>query len=239
MNRKLKCVLVDDSPYIIDAMKVLCRNFTTFELTETFTSPKEFLEAELKLDYDLCMLDICMPGIDGFAVAKRIYKPVIFITVAEEKLKEALALSPIDILTKPFTAERLNSAIEKAHKIIKNNGAANSCTLFNIAESSDKMKIFLADILFVKTDDIAPRNKVIYMKHGEKYTIMDCKFETLLEMAPTLIQVNRKSLVSIDAVMHVRHDLIILKNVTDNKGAVQVILSDTCRKKFMERMPPA
>jgi DNA-binding LytR/AlgR family response regulator len=239
MNKKLKCVLVDDSPYIIDAMKVLCRNFTTFELTETFTSPKAFLEAELKLDYDLCMLDICMPEIDGFAVAKRIYKPVIFITVAEEKLKEALALSPIDILTKPFTAERLNSAIEKAHKIIKNSGAANNYALFNIAESSDKMKIFLADVLFVKTDDISPRNKIIYLKNSEKYTIMDCKFETLLEMAPALVQVNRQSLVSIDAVKHVRHDLIILNNVIDNKVSMEVTLSDTCRKKFMERMPPA
>ena len=68
--------------------------------------------------YDLVVADICMPGEDGIAFAKRIRlslpkMPVIFMTgyAAEDKKKEALALGNVVFLNKPFI---LKDAVQKA-----------------------------------------------------------------------------------------------------------------------------
>jgi DNA-binding LytR/AlgR family response regulator len=176
-----------------------------------------------------------MPEYDGFMVAKRIRKPVIFITLAEEKLKEALALSPIDILTKPFSLDRLNSAVSKAQKIIINKD--NEYALFNVLEEHAKMRIYLPDILFVKSYVSNPRNKCIWVKNDKKYTVTNCKFERLLELAPQLIQVNKSELVALEAIQSFKYDLINLKDIMGNGSNKQITLSYAFRKNFLECMP--
>jgi DNA-binding NarL/FixJ family response regulator len=236
MSRKLKAVIIDDSPQIIEGIKLLGSKSSMFEITETFTNPKLFLETEPDLKYDICLLDIMMPEIDGLMVAMRISKPIIFITMAEDKLKEALAFAPIDVITKPFTFERLNKAFEKAHKMIIINDDENDYFLFNVLEDHAKMRIRLSDILYVQSDAIDSRNKCIWLKDDFKYTIGNCKFEKLLLLAPKLIQVNRTELISIEAVQSFKYDLINLKGILVNGVPKQITIGDSCRKNFMARM---
>ncbi len=237
MNRKLKCVMVDDSPYIIQGMKELCGHSLISEITHTFTNPQKFLEVEDTLHYDLCILDILMPGMDGLTVAKKITKPIIFITMAEEKLKAALAFSPIDVVTKPFSFERLTSAFEKAQKIIMAKEDDRNYVLFNILEEHAKMRRRLSDILYVKTCENNPRNKYVLLKENKKYTISDCTFERLLQVAPNLIRINKTELISIEAVKSFKYDLINLNDVFEHENPKQVTLSNIYKENFMERMP--
>lgn len=65
-------------------------------------------------NFDLCLLDVMMPKLDGFSLAKAIrlknkYVPVIFITarsLKEDKLK-GYGLGADDYITKPFDEEEL------------------------------------------------------------------------------------------------------------------------------------
>lgn len=65
-------------------------------------------------EFDLCLLDVMMPKVDGFTVAKTIREsnqsiPIIFITaksLKEDKLK-GYALNADDYITKPFDEEEL------------------------------------------------------------------------------------------------------------------------------------
>ncbi|WP_235298525.1 response regulator transcription factor [Portibacter marinus] len=66
------------------------------------------------LEYDLCLLDVMLPGIDGFELAKRIRKqsiqiPIIFLTAKsmKEDRIEGLLLGGDDYITKPFSIEEL------------------------------------------------------------------------------------------------------------------------------------
>ena len=71
---------------------------------------------------DIAVLDISMPGGDGFLVAERLRKtgsatlPLIFITAGKhESLKErAKEFSPIAFLEKPFESEALMLAVNAA-----------------------------------------------------------------------------------------------------------------------------
>lgn len=76
-----------------------------------------------KCNPDVVLLDISLPGGDGFTVAERIRNmvgsaatPVIFITASKKPgLKErALQLGAVGFLTKPFDATQLADAIEMA-----------------------------------------------------------------------------------------------------------------------------
>ncbi len=66
------------------------------------------------VNYDLCLLDVMLPGIDGFELAKRIRKksvqiPIIFLTAKsmKEDRIEGLILGGDDYITKPFSIEEL------------------------------------------------------------------------------------------------------------------------------------
>ncbi len=69
---------------------------------------------------DLILLDIMMPGIDGFEVCRRLKKdkntaniPIIFITAKtdDESIEKAYELGGVDYITKPFRAREVLSRI--------------------------------------------------------------------------------------------------------------------------------
>ncbi len=84
-----------------------------------FSNGDACLKAFGKNKYDVCILDIMLPGMDGFAIAEAIRKvnhevPIIFLsakTLKEDKLK-GLRIGADDYLVKPFSIEELVLKIE-------------------------------------------------------------------------------------------------------------------------------
>lgn len=80
---------------------------------------KSGLEAFKKEDFDICILDIMLPKMDGFELATEIRKnntdiPIIFLsakTLKEDRIK-GLRLGADDYLVKPFSIEELLLKIE-------------------------------------------------------------------------------------------------------------------------------
>lgn len=70
-------------------------------------------------DYDLCLLDVMLPGVDGFDLARTVREtnqdiPILFLTaksLKEDRL-EGLRLGADDYITKPFSIEELILKIE-------------------------------------------------------------------------------------------------------------------------------
>ncbi|MEO6404116.1 MAG: response regulator transcription factor [Ferruginibacter sp.] len=98
---------------------------------DKFGNGKECLKAFHENEYDICLLDIMMPGMDGFTVAESIRKinehiPIIFLsakTLKEDMLK-GLRLGADDFLVKPFSMEELILKIEKFISRAKKNAGA-------------------------------------------------------------------------------------------------------------------
>lgn len=235
MIKKLRAIAVDDNAGILSTLQQMCKESPTVELVKTFTNPQDFLEEAPVLEFDLCLLDIQMPQMEGTTLAQVISnKPIIFISGSDEKFRDALNLSPIDIVPKPILKDRLYKAFEKAFNMYSEK---KEYELFNVAESSRKVKIRLQDIMLITTDDVDPRHKQAWMRSGEKYTLMNCKIEHLTANSPILVQVNRAEAVSLEAVHEVEHDLITLKGIiAENGRPKQVTLGAAFKKKFKERM---
>ncbi|MEP7263798.1 MAG: response regulator transcription factor [Bacteroidota bacterium] len=90
-------------------------------------------------EYDLCLLDVMMPEMDGFSLAKEIRSknkiiPVIFITaksLKEDKLK-GYTSGADDYITKPFDEEELLWKIKAAIRRISDNSRNNKVTSISI-----------------------------------------------------------------------------------------------------------
>lgn len=86
----------------------------------TYNSPLIFLEDLNKTGgYDILLLDVCMPGIDGTQVAAEIRNrkekcEIIFLTISDEFAVDAFALNAAHYLLKPFTQAQFCEAMNRA-----------------------------------------------------------------------------------------------------------------------------
>jgi DNA-binding LytR/AlgR family response regulator len=234
MPHKLQAIIVDDEQHIINIIQALCKDSQYVEIIKTFTNPVDFLNEAPKLDFDLALLDMQMPEMEGTVVAQMLKnKAFMFITGAKEKLYEVLGLSPIDVVTKPIMKDRLESAMAKAHKLLKDTKEFGA---FSIAESKHKVKLRLPDIMLAVTDEDDPRHKMVYMRDGETYTLMDTTLETLTEMCPALHQVSKREAVSMDIVNEIEHDMVTLKKLAAPNAPKYVTLGRAFSKTFKEKL---
>lgn len=101
-----KILIVDDEAEIADLIEVYLSNedFTIFK----FYSAKEALECIHRTDFDLAILDIMLPEIDGFTLCKKIRSkytyPIIMLTAKDQEIDKitGLTLGADDYITKPF-----------------------------------------------------------------------------------------------------------------------------------------
>jgi DNA-binding response OmpR family regulator len=109
--KKVRIVTADDDPQLL---RLIARNleFEGYEV-ETASDGLKALEQIERTDPDLVLLDVMMPGLDGFSVCQRVREfsivPIMLITARgqdQDKVK-GLDLGADDYLTKPFSVEEL------------------------------------------------------------------------------------------------------------------------------------
>ena len=117
MQTKKTILIVDDTESNIDMLLAILKEYDTIVATNG-EDALMILEEEM---VDLILLDILMPGIDGFEVCKQIKKnttlkkiPIVFITAKsdEDTIEEAYAIGGIDYVTKPFKPRELRARVK-------------------------------------------------------------------------------------------------------------------------------
>ncbi|WP_019907604.1 MULTISPECIES: response regulator transcription factor [Thermoanaerobacter] len=115
---KEKILIIEDEKHIARFLQLEFEH-EGYTVTVTYDGPSGLKEA-LEGDYDLVLLDIMLPGIDGFEVLKKIREhsdiPVIMLTAKYEvKDKvEGLDIGADDYVTKPFSIEELFARVRAA-----------------------------------------------------------------------------------------------------------------------------
>ena len=119
MNSKVRILVIDDEKINLNILIGLLGD--RYEVVVALNA-KKALEILDKKDVNLILLDIVMPGIDGFEVCSILKKqahtqdiPVIFITVEsdEKTIEEAYGIGGIDFITKPFKPKELLAKVKR------------------------------------------------------------------------------------------------------------------------------
>ncbi|HUB18811.1 MAG TPA: LytTR family DNA-binding domain-containing protein [Acidobacteriaceae bacterium] len=125
----LQTVLADDEPLARQKLRQMLGGIQGVEVVGEGASASEVLELVRETTPQLLFLDICMPGVDGFALidqlnAMRGMMPprVIFTTAYDTYALRAFDMNAVDYLLKPFTEERLRTAVDRARDEIQNAG---------------------------------------------------------------------------------------------------------------------
>ena len=115
LPRKKRVLIVDDEPRIgrILGLKFRLSGYETF----TATSGAEALEIVQARNPDVMLLDIVMPGVNGFQVLEKLRAfsklPVIAFSARSENGAKALELGADDFLTKPFDGDDLVRRVKR------------------------------------------------------------------------------------------------------------------------------
>ncbi|MGA8940122.1 MAG: LytTR family transcriptional regulator DNA-binding domain-containing protein [Acidobacteriaceae bacterium] len=124
----LTALIIDDEPlarqelqYLLDAagdVSVLAQGTNGIEAVELIRTHKP----------DVIFLDVRMPGLDGFAVLKKVLAldrkmklpQVVFATAFDQYAVKAFEVNAVDYLLKPFDSKRVNRTLEKVRERVAN-----------------------------------------------------------------------------------------------------------------------
>ena len=106
--RRARILIVDDEPVNVQLLEFLLKT-TGYEQVSSTTDPRQVAALHLQHSYDLIILDLQMPYMDGFQVMEALkpmeresWLPVLVVTAEPDKKLAALEAGARDFIGKPF-----------------------------------------------------------------------------------------------------------------------------------------
>jgi two-component system response regulator RegX3 len=160
-----RVLLVDDEPDIVAPLSYALRA-EGFDV-EAAGDGEDALEAALRGNYDVVVLDLMMPGMQGTEVCRRVrlqsIVPIIMLTAKDSELDRivGLELGADDYVTKPFSTRELASRIRAVLRRRDFERSAQEATLIRVGD--------------IKVDLVAHRVEV----HGQEVHLTPSEFKLL------------------------------------------------------------
>ena len=162
MRQNLNILIADDEAPARNRLRDLLDDIEHVNIVAEAKNGKEAIELAAQTKPDLMLLDIRMPLMDGLEAAAHAQKlepkpSIIFTTAFDAYAIKAFDLNAIDYLLKPIRLERLQAAIDKAHALQANIGAALRAlkkprTHLSIHERGRVVLVSLADIVYLRAE---------------------------------------------------------------------------------------
>jgi two-component system, LytTR family, response regulator LytT len=120
----LSTIVVDDEQLARDELAYLLKDFPEVEVIASASNGLEAVDLIQKLEPDLVLLDVHMPGLDGLGIIHSLRETgadlphFVFVTAYEQHAVEAFRLEALDYLLKPVERGRLAESIERARRVI-------------------------------------------------------------------------------------------------------------------------
>lgn len=190
---------VEDSGFVEKILNKWANERNISVKTQLFPSAESFLFqfAEEK-DYDILLLDIEMPGMDGVTMAKQIRiinetVQIIFISGYSDYISEGYEVSALHYLLKPVREEKLMEVLDRAlNKIEKNEG------YLELKSSGELLRIPYHEIKYI---DVYQNYVTVHGK--EEYSIKRSLSDIFKELDERFYKAGRSLAVNLDYVRRV------------------------------------
>jgi len=122
---KIRTLIVDDEPLARKGLAVRLSEFDDLEVIRLCSNGQEAIDECLSGNIQLVFLDIQMPNMNGFEVARALSESVnplpaiVFVTAFDQFAVKAFEIHALDYILKPVDDNRLKQAVEKVHTYLK------------------------------------------------------------------------------------------------------------------------
>lgn len=167
---KAKILLVDDEPKSLFALQELLS--TLGQNLMVAQSGEEALRLALRNDFAVILLDVRMPGIDGFETARLIrararskLTPIIFLTAAADEMTSMFRgyeVGAVDYLMKPVIPDVLKSKVAVFVELFRKSE--------RLRESEDKLRRLAAHLISIREEERAHIAREIHDELGQVLT---------------------------------------------------------------------
>src|SRR5271165_4863318 len=128
----ITALIIDDEQLAREELEYLLREEDDIDVLAQGRNGIEAVELIQSHHPDVVFLDVQMPGLDGFAVLKRLIergdgKPlpqIIFATAFDQYAVRAFDVNAIDYLLKPFDHARVMQALDRVRRRVQDSGIA-------------------------------------------------------------------------------------------------------------------
>jgi two-component system LytT family response regulator len=216
----IQTLLIDDELLARRKMRRLLSDEPEIEIVGEASSAAEAIEAIKSLSPQLLFLDVRMPGMGGLELIDKLTADdgiamphIIFTTAYDHYALRAFELRAVDYLLKPFTPERLHSAVQRASDQISI-AAKTSCRPQTRAVNRDSYTARIVfksrgRILFLPVTDIrwigAEENYVRICTEKETHLLRETMTGIEQKLDPQMfLRVHRSAIVNLQFVKEVR-----------------------------------
>ena len=117
--RRIRTLIVDDEPLARRGLELRLAAHPDIEIVAQVGDGAAAVRAVARQPVELMLLDVQMPGLDGFATLRAIPVPqlplTVFVTAYDQYAIRAFEVHAVDYLLKPIRLARLKDALARAH----------------------------------------------------------------------------------------------------------------------------
>jgi two-component system response regulator LytT len=186
----ITALIVDDERLAREELKYLLDDAGGVEVVAQGENGIEAVHLIRTHHPDVVFLDVQMPGLDGFAVLKKLLErddadrlpQIIFATAFDQYAVRAFDVNAIDYLLKPFDRARVLQALERArqrlqevHQLETDPLAENGTTALTAAKPSDERLDALLRLIEQQQAGVRPRSGKIVLQAQSRLFLVDQK----------------------------------------------------------------
>lgn len=217
-GRVIRTIIADDQRLAREKLRSLLASEKDVKVVAECSDGKQTVSAIRRLRADLLLLEIQMPGMDGFQVLNELspdeMPAVIFTSAYDQYALRAFEVRALDYLLKPFDLERLQHAIEKARvELNKSQDSQITHRILHLlsqlkseitsSSSTDELLVIRAKgrVVFVKLSEIdwieASANYVRLNAGKESHLVRESMSRILERLNPShFVRIHRSTIVN-------------------------------------------
>lgn len=210
---KLKIAIIDDHAsqraHLLDMVTAWAKRNRHLAEAKQYADAQSFLfDYGEEKDFDILLLDIEMPGMNGIELAKEVRSgnstvQIVFITGYYEYFSDGFDVSALHYLIKPTNEQKLCGVLDKA---VENLAYRQRSVL--LATADGEIKVSLADVLYVEAENVYI---VVHAVQGNYRTRMAlAKFSEQLD--DTFFKVHRSFIVALKYLKKVTRTNVTMAN---------------------------
>ena len=171
-SNALKVLVVDDEQLARDELCYQLEQLGDIEVIGQAGNGLEAITAVERLEPDLVFLDVQMPGLNGFEVARRLLgredeaPALVFVTAFDQHAIEAFEVNAVDYLLKPVEGGRLDQAVQRARRRVE----ADRSTAASAAPMNDQLERIVKMMA-----DRQIRREQVAVKVGERFMLVQAE----------------------------------------------------------------